>query len=216
MIGLGGERLSWREAEWRVVDVETTSLVPDTGEVISYAVVPIRAGRIVAGDHRAGLIKPRRPPTPESVRVHGLRAGDLEGAPPAEEVAPGLAATLTGANLVVHYGMVERTFLGPLLAGAGMRYPRRVADTEVLGRLWLASAGRPVPRVLPLSQLARELGLPVHQPHEAVGDALTTAQAFLALASHLEATGPETVGSLVRAERRLAAMRLMGVVSHHA
>jgi DNA polymerase-3 subunit epsilon len=216
MTGLGGARLPWREAEWRVVDVETTSLDPGAGEVISYAVVPIRGGRIVAGKHQAGLVRPHHPPTPESIRVHGLRARDLEDAPAAEEVAPALVADLAGKNLVVHYAMVERTFLAPLLATAGMRYPRRVVDTEVLGRLWLSAGDRPVPHVLPLSRLAGELGLPVHQPHDALGDALTTAQAFLALASHLEATGPETVGSLLRANRRLAAMRLMGVVSTHA
>ena len=53
-------------------------------------------------------------------------------------------------------------------------------------------------RVLPrLSDLARSLGLPVHRPHHADGDALTTAQAFIALATHLEAfESPPTVGSL--------------------
>ena len=45
--------------------------------------------------------------------------------------------------------------------------------------------------------MARDLGLPIHRPHHADGDALTTAQAFIALATHLEAFGFETLGSLV-------------------
>ena len=49
--------------------------------------------------------------------------------------------------------------------------------------------------------MARGLGLPVHRPHHADGDALTTAQAFIALATHLEEFGPQTVGSLVRISR---------------
>ena len=37
--------------------------------------------------------------------------------------------------------------------------------------------------------------------HHADGDALTTAQAFIALATHLDAFDPQTVGSLVRVSR---------------
>jgi DNA polymerase-3 subunit epsilon len=44
----------------------------------------------------------------------------------------------------------------------------------------------------------------VHSPHHALGDALTTAQVFLALASHLEQHGQRSVRDLMRAERRLA------------
>jgi DNA polymerase-3 subunit epsilon len=49
-----------------------------------------------------------------------------------------------------------------------------------------------------LSHAARELGLPVHRPHHADGDALTTAQLFLALATRLNAREAQTVGSLAR------------------
>ena len=52
-----------------------------------------------------------------------------------------------------------------------------------------------------LGPLAAELGLPVHAPHHARGDALTTAQAFLALATHLEALGRGSIRSLRGAER---------------
>ena len=53
-----------------------------------------------------------------------------------------------------------------------------------------------------LSDLARVAGLPVHRPHHADGDALTTAQAFIALATHLEAFETQTVGSLERISGR--------------
>ena len=43
--------------------------------------------------------------------------------------------------------------------------------------------------------------MPVHRPHTADGDALTTAQVFLALATHLEAFGTPTLGSLERISR---------------
>ena len=39
------------------------------------------------------------------------------------------------------------------------------------------------------------LGQPVESPHHALGDALTTAKAFIALASKLDAVAPQTVGT---------------------
>jgi DNA polymerase III epsilon subunit-like protein len=38
----------------------------------------------------------------------------------------------------------------------------------------------------------------VHRPHVAEGDALTTAQLFLALVTHLERAEPQTIASLAR------------------
>ena len=55
---------------------------------------------------------------------------------------------------------------------------------------------------IPLSDAARELGLPAHSPHIAAGDALTTAQMFLALVARLDRTDRQTVGSLARLSKR--------------
>jgi len=73
-----------------------------------------------------------------------------------------------------------------------------VIDTAALAaELWRRGRGS-VTDTTDLSSLARSLGLPVHRPHHADGDALTTAQVFLALASHLDALEPQSVGSLQR------------------
>ena len=57
------------------------------------------------------------------------------------------------------------------------------------------------PEGISLSGLARVLGQPAETPHHALGDALTTAQAFIALASKLDTVAPQTVGSLMSANR---------------
>ena len=41
-------------------------------------------------------------------------------------------------------------------------------------------------------------------PHHALGDALTTAKSFIALAALLDTLEPQTVGSLTRGEDRAA------------
>jgi DNA polymerase III epsilon subunit-like protein len=54
----------------------------------------------------------------------------------------------------------------------------------------------------------------VHRPHHAEGDALTTAQAFIVLATHLDGFSPQTLGSLVRISlpprRRVSLRSLLG------
>jgi DNA polymerase III subunit epsilon len=61
----------------------------------------------------------------------------------------------------------------------------------------------------------RRMGLPVHTPHHALGDAFTTAQLFLALATRLErgqAGRPLTVRELCSISRHHAlAIRLRGL-----
>jgi DNA polymerase III epsilon subunit-like protein len=48
-----------------------------------------------------------------------------------------------------------------------------------------------------LARLTNVLGLPAEPPHHALGDALTTAKASIALATHLDTVEPQTVGSLL-------------------
>jgi len=56
---------------------------------------------------------------------------------------------------------------------------------------------------VPLGEAARRFGLPVHRPHHALGDALTTAPLFLAVATGLEADGVRTAGAMRRQCRLL-------------
>ena len=140
--------------------------------------------------------------------IHGLRERDLAAAPPLAEAADALLEAMAGRILVAHAAWVERAFLRRALRPRGARLRRRVVDTAALGRLWLRERDGGAPRSLALGDLARELGLPVHRPHTAAGDALTTAQAFIALATHLDTLEGETVRSLAAAQRRLDESRL--------
>jgi DNA polymerase-3 subunit epsilon len=58
-----------------------------------------------------------------------------------------------------------------------------------------------------LTIAAARLGTPVHAPHHALDDALTTAQIFLVLATKLSTKGYGTPARLLKAGRRLRAQR---------
>jgi DNA polymerase-3 subunit epsilon len=203
----------WRRAIFSVVDLELTGLDPVEDEIVSFATVTVEGGRIKLGDAIHRLVCPRRMPDAKTIRIHGLRESDLRGAPSLDQLLDELLAALTGRVLVAHVAPVEVGFLRRALAARGLELRNPVVDTALLAEeLRRLQRKPPLTRELEneaegasspgLSRLARSLGLPVHRPHHADGDALTTAQVFLALASHLEEFGAVTVGSLERQSKR--------------
>ena len=188
----------WRDAVFSVVDLETTGLDPASDEIISFAAVTVADGRIRLDDARYGLVRPNRMPDWDTIRIHGLREADLEEARPLGEMLDELVEALAGRVLVAHVAAVERGFLGAALSKVGEELRNPLVDTAALDRELRRLRGQPPASGNPvgLSEMARSLGLPVHRPHEADGDALTTAQAFIALATHLESFGQQTLGSL--------------------
>jgi DNA polymerase III subunit epsilon len=203
----------WREAVYSVVDLELTGLDPAVDEIIAFASVTVSGGRVSLADVRYRLVRPKRMPDGSTIRIHGLRESDLAGAPPLSEVIDEMLEALTGRAMVAHFAPVEEGFLKAALAAHGLTLRNPVIDTvDLAGELSRLSRRSGMGRVTPrdpavpdsspgLSNLARSLGLPVHRPHHADGDALTAAQAFIALAALLDALEPQTVGSMERLYR---------------
>jgi len=198
---------AWREARLAVVDLETTGLDPGADQVISFAAVPIDRGRIVAGRAVYGLVRPERDVPASSIEIHGIRPQDLLDAPTADTAFGVLADAVRGRELVAHAAWVERAFLTDPLRKRGIRVPRTMLDTSAMWRLLCIERQHRDPGLVRLGAIAEDLGLPVHHPHHALGDALTTAQVFLALATHLEARGRHTLGRLRAADRAVHGFR---------
>ena len=203
----GRER--WRSAAFCAVDLELTGLDAKHDEIISFGAVPIEQGRIRLSEVVEGLVRPDGLMRTDSILVHRLRPADLADAPDLLRGLDPLLGAMAGRIPVVHVAEVERSFLRRAFRRIGVRLHRAMIDTSLLGPVWLSERdGTAVGRQMELASLAAALGLPSHRAHRAGTDALTTAEVFLALASHLEEARPETVHSLVRADRRLTAMRL--------
>lgn len=192
----------WRQAPWCAIDLELTGLDARSDEIIAIGAVPVSDGRLILSEAMYALARPERPPGTPAVLIHKLRSADLANAPPLSDAIERLLAVLAGRIPVFHTASVERSFLRPELRRRRLRLPRD-ADTEALGRAWLRGRDGVAPSGLSLARLAAVLGQPGADPHHALGDALTTAQAFIALASHLDAVQPQTVGSLQQAESML-------------
>jgi DNA polymerase-3 subunit epsilon len=196
----------WRAARWCAIDLELTGLDPRSNDIIAIGAVPIEEGRVVLGESAYTLVRSSRRSEHAAVLVHKLRLLDVADAPVLDEALELLFSVLAGRVPVFHTAAVERNFLRPLFSRRRVRLPD-AADTEVLGRRWLQGRDEEIRGWLSLARLAELLGQPSEPPHHALGDALTTAKAFIALASHLDAAAPQTVGTLVSAGSRLGGTR---------
>jgi DNA polymerase-3 subunit epsilon len=205
--GLPAADTPWRAAGWCVVDLELTGL-ERSDEIIAIGAIPVLEGAVALGEAMYTLASPDRAPAHGAVLVHKLRSADLADAPPLSEAVDQLLRMLAGRVPVFHTAIVERTFLGRELRRRGVRLPAE-ADTEALGRLWLRERDGVAPAGLSLARLCSLLGVPGETPHHALGDALTTAKVFIALAGHLDARTPQTVGSLRNAGDQLRGPRRM-------
>ncbi len=200
--------LAWRAAEFCVVDVETTGLDLRRDEIIAYGAAIVTQARIPCDRIAYGLVRPSRPVSVPALAVHALRTDDLADAPTLDEVVDHLIDLLTGRVLVAHAAWVERAFLNRALRPRGIRLARATVDTAALLRACRLTepdaASEPN-----LEAASRRLGLPVHTPHHALGDAFTTAQLFLALATRLETSHAR------KRPRPLTLSQLYAISRHH-
>lgn len=195
--------VNWREVDYCAIDLETTGLDLRADEIVAIGTAQIHNGRIAAEGNFYREVRPMASPSIPSMRVHGLRASDLNEALPMREVAPDLVSQMSGRVLIAHAAWMERAFLRRLLPAADFPKSKSIVDTAALARaIGYASEGKG--HEPSLEYLARRLHLPVYAPHNALGDALTTAVVFLALATELEriemAKGPSKLSLKVLLE----------------
>jgi DNA polymerase-3 subunit epsilon len=201
-------RRPWVEAEFASLDFETTGLDPDRDAVLSFGVVPVRYGRVILAESEYREVAPEAPLTARSIVVHGLRPLDLQGAPTLSQVLPDLRASLERRYLLAWSADVEAGFLSRAFGRSERWWRRRIVDVLLLAQVADRLEGRVTrPGDYNLTTAAARLGTPVHAPHHALDDALTTAQIFLVLATKLSAKGFGTPARLLKVGRRLRAQR---------
>lgn len=180
----------WRETVFWSLDLETTGLDPRRDEILSIGMVPIRRGTIRWGERHYVLVKPRGDAGSDAVPIHQILPDQLDAAPSLEEVLPAVLERLGGATLVVHWAPLDVAVLQRACRELGLRWPRpRVVDTmDLIARLdrrrrLLEPSPGPTPTQL--GQIRDFLGLPPHDEHHALYDALATAELLLALRARL-------------------------------
>lgn len=175
------------------LDFETTGLDAEKDEIISIGLVPFDLNRIRVSEARHWLLKPRRELAEDSIVIHGITHSDLEQAPDLLEVLPGLIEAIAGRVVVAHYRYIEREFLEAALLrrlGEGLRFP--VVDTmELEADLHRKGFGNLLGRLVGRKQTSIRLAdsrgrynLPLYGQHNALTDAISTAELLQAQIRH--------------------------------
>ncbi len=183
-------RRDWRSTKFVVVDLETTGLSPRHDRIVSYGAVPIVGGSFRVCDSRYSLVFTDHRIPQSATRVHALRDQDVATAPHLSECVDVLDRLCRGAVLVGYHAGVERTFLKRAFRDEGRTFDAPVIDAAELVKPYLPRGLRESTSTVSLERAATALALPVHPPHHALGDALTTATVFLAAVAHLERDDP--------------------------
>lgn len=189
--------------EFLVVDLETSSLSADDGELLSvgWVVVSGSAVRLASAEHHL-LANNSSDGVGDSALVHQLRDCELEGGLDAADMLSRLLSVAAGRVLVFHHCDLDLAFLNKLSraqCGSALLLP--VVDTLQLDKQKLLRRAQSLHHgVLTLAACRQRYGLPDYPGHNALVDALATAELLLAQLAH---KGPEVKLSSVLFSRTL-------------
>jgi DNA polymerase-3 subunit epsilon len=155
-----------------VVDLETTGVLPSVDRVVEIGVVLLDDAGDVENEF-CTLVNPGRDIGATS--IHGIRASDVVGAPTFVDVAPYLAALLSGRVVVAHNALFDLRFLGREFGRAGLP----IGLSPALCTMRLASFFDRSMRSLP--SICEALSITNEHAHAALEDARATATALCRL-----------------------------------
>ncbi|MDE2363838.1 MAG: 3'-5' exonuclease [Hyphomicrobiales bacterium] len=166
-----------------VFDCETTGLSVAQDDIIAIAAVKVRGNRILASERFEAVARPDAKMNPEAIKVHRLLERDVEAGRRFMQIIPDFLHFVGGRPLVGYYlefdvAMVDK-YVKPLL---GIELPNERIEISALyydRKYGNAPAGTHVD--LSFAHILRDLGLPALEQHDALNDAIMTAEMYVAL-----------------------------------
>tara|TARA_R110001599_G_scaffold353231_1_gene591009 strand:- start:87836 stop:88504 length:669 start_codon:yes stop_codon:yes gene_type:complete len=175
----------WRQVPFLVVDAEMSSLDVNEGELLSVGWVVIEEGAIALDSARYHRVRPVNP-VGQSATIHSLRDCELSAAQGSAEVLAQLLLAAAGKVLVFHNAALDMAYLNRVCKRA-FTAPILLpfVDTLLQEESLLRRRGLAIkPGDLRLHACRKRYQLPVYPGHNALLDALATAELLLAMAAH--------------------------------
>jgi DNA polymerase-3 subunit epsilon len=170
------------KAEYMALDFETTGLNPEADNILSAGYTMIRDGRVILGESGHFLVRINAPLPAHSVVIHQITDDAMEQGMALPEVMERLLDLMKGKVLLVHYAAIERGFLNAASKRLyGIKLPMRMVDTMEIEKGILQRREQGIAKgQLRLFNLRKQYNLPRYRAHNAMEDALSTAELFLA------------------------------------
>jgi DNA polymerase-3 subunit epsilon len=179
----------YRHVEYVAVDLETTGLDAARDQILSIGWVVLPGNRIDLGTARHRVVRVQGAIPAQTAVIHQITDDESAAGGELATALGELLHDLAGRVMIAHHARIERGFVGHAcrqLFGGGLLV--RVIDTQAIARrtferrqtVFKASDLR-------LHALAERYNLPRYAAHNALSDALTAAELFLAQAAHRDA-----------------------------
>ncbi|RKF20247.1 3'-5' exonuclease [Alginatibacterium sediminis] len=182
-----------KDIEFVALDFETTGLDAQQNSIISIGLVPFTLKRIACRKAKHWFVTPEDKLQEDSIIIHGITHSDLKGAPDLRRILEQLLDELAGKIVVVHYRRIERDFFDAALRSLineGIVFP--VVDTMQIEADILQAKPKKLiswfktqkPPSIRLANTRTRYNLPTYPPHDALTDAIATAELLQAQISH--------------------------------
>lgn len=169
------------------LDLETTGLDPQKDKILSFGLVELQHMTIKLETARHQLITINEEIPEESAVIHQITDDQAATGVSIQEALQELLQRLAGKVMLVHYSAIEQRFINAAcerLFGAPFVIP--IIDTLVLAQRIFERRNHTIqPGDLRLFNLRPRYNLPNYKAHNALSDALATAELFLAMASEM-------------------------------
>lgn len=173
------------------LDLETTGLDPTRDEIVSVGLVEMQHEAIRLGTSWHQLVRLARDLPHQSVVIHNITDDQMRSGQPLADVLPDVLRRLKGKVMLVHYKSVEQNFINAACEKLyGAPFVIQTIDTLELGLRVLELQNHTIQSTdLRLFNLRPRYNLPLYRAHNAMIDALATAELFLALSNEIAPRG---------------------------
>ena len=170
-----------------VVDIETTGLSLSKDSILSIGYVAIRKG-VIELDSAKHIYIQTEQSVGESATIHGIHDSDIQQKGKSITYAiDKLLTALSGHVLVVHYAKLDLAFLNKVIqARFGFQLLIPCLDTMAIERKRQLRKYPTIQPKLRLDDCRERYGLPRYSAHNALIDAIATAELWLAQLSHTQ------------------------------
>jgi len=164
------------------VDFETTGLDPSKDDIISMGFCPIVDNRIRLADCVHIVVKTKQQLTSENVAIHGLTDDILSQGMSKKKAFLKFLEFTKDHVIVAHYHQIEKVFSQNFaISVIGKSVNLNFLDTYLFAQKRMQRRQQVITqKSLRLFNLRKQLGLPHYKAHNALEDAISTAELYLA------------------------------------
>ncbi|MGD2119624.1 MAG: exonuclease domain-containing protein [Chromatiales bacterium] len=196
---LPDRKRDWRDHSVVALDLETTGLDPEQDHILSIGLVEMQHGCIHLDSAWHQIINTGQAVPEETAVIHEITDDQIASGRPLDEVLPELLQRLAGKAMLVHYAFIEQNFINAACMKLyGSPFVIEIIDTLPLAQRRLEMRNHTIqPGNLRLFNLRRNYHLPMYKAHNALYDALATAELFMAMAADISPTGKQKLGDFL-------------------